>query len=190
MVSGFMVDATTPYQQSNRRQRPPGSYCLGETHGHGAPGAGHARSAPWAWLSVVALLVAHVPPVWAVMPPWVYKDARDKAMFHVQVRVLQVTPPRPTPGTCEVVAEVVRIFRNRAGGLNVGDRIGFGISCLRAGDPIVPGGTLWTDARRLGQARFLEVFLNREGAQYDVPLWQSRIIERETDRPTWPVGER
>jgi hypothetical protein len=54
----------------------------------------------------------------------------------------------------------------------------------------VPGGTLWTDARRLGQARFLEVFLNREGAQYDVPLWQSRIIERETDRPTWPVGER
>src|SRR5262245_11452169 len=48
----------------------------------------------------------------AMMPPWVYQQARDKAMFHVQVKVVNVTGPTQTPGECSVTGEVVRIFRN------------------------------------------------------------------------------
>jgi hypothetical protein len=189
MASGFMVEATIPYLQSNRRRGRAGSYCRGQPPGRRELAPRREASIALALLLAVAL-VALVAAAEAVLPPWIYKEARDKAMFHVQVRVLRVTPPRPTPGTCEVAGTVVRIFRDRAGGVHVGDRIDFGVSCVRAGDPTAPGATLWTDVTRLRRARFLEVFLNREGTRYEVALWQSRIIEHETARPTWPAGDR
>jgi len=46
----------------------------------------------------------------AVMPPWVYQQAREQATSHVQVKVTRVDSPAMTPGECETTGEVVRIF--------------------------------------------------------------------------------
>jgi hypothetical protein len=50
----------------------------------------------------------------AVMPPWVYQQAREQATSHVQVKVTRVDSPAMTPGECETTGEVVRIFRRIA----------------------------------------------------------------------------
>jgi hypothetical protein len=125
----------------------------------------------------------------AVMPPWVYQKARDTAMFHAQVKVLHVTGPARTPGECVVTGEVVRIFRNTPGTLRPKAALHFTVSCSKPGDPMIVGGTLWKDYNRLMKAKYLEVFLNSEGGNYEVALWQSRIIAAPTERPTFPPSE-
>jgi hypothetical protein len=123
---------------------------------------------------------------WAVMPPWVYQEARDTAMFHVQVKILKVTGPPQTPGECLVTGEVIRIFRDTPGTLHSGTPLTFSVSCSKRGDQVVVGGTFWTDYDRLRQAKHLEVFLNKTDTGYEVALWQSHIIEAPTTRPTFP----
>jgi len=122
----------------------------------------------------------------AVMPPWVYQRAREEATYHIQVRILRMAGPDKTPGECSVVAEVVRIFRDKSAALTTGTTLDFTVSCSKAGDRVPIGGTLWTDHDRLMQAKFLEVFLNSDGGRYQVALWQSRIIEVPTEQPTFP----
>src|SRR3989442_10348457 len=78
----------------------------------------------------------------AVMPPWVYQQAREQATYHVQVKVTRVDSPAMTPGECDTTGEVVRIFRDRSGELRVGTTLGFSVSCMRPGDSMVVGGTL------------------------------------------------
>ena len=118
----------------------------------------------------------------AVMPPWVYQQAREQATYHVQVKVTRVDSPAMTPGECETTGKVVRVFRDRSDELPLGT-LAFSVSCMRPGDRIVVGGTLWTDHDRLKQARYLEAFLNRVERRYQIALWQSRIIEAPTDGP-------
>lgn len=120
----------------------------------------------------------------AVMPPWVYQKARDTAMFHVQVKVRNVTGPARTPGECVVTGEVVRIFRNTPDTLRPGATLAFTVSCSKPGDPMIVGGTLWKDYDSLLKAEYLEVFLNSTEHGYEVALWQSGIIEAPTDQPT------
>jgi hypothetical protein len=119
----------------------------------------------------------------AVMPPYVYKQARDEATYHVQVRVTRVVPPAATPGDCETAGEVVRIFRDKTGELRPGTPLTFAVSCKRPGDATVVGGTLWTDHDTLVRAKYVEAFLNRVAGRYQVALWQSRIIDAPTDKP-------
>ncbi len=121
----------------------------------------------------------------AAMPPWVYEQARATAMQHLQVRVLRVVGPPETPGECRVTGEVVRIFRDRSAELTLGVRLDFDVSCSRRGDKVLLGGTLWTDYDELVAAKYLEVFLNRSERGYQLALWQSRIIESPTERPTF-----
>jgi hypothetical protein len=125
----------------------------------------------------------------ALMPPWVYQQARDGAMFHVQVKIVKVTGPARTPGECAVTGEVVRIFRNTPGTLRPGATLDFTVSCSKHGDPVIIGGTSWTDYDSLMQAKYLEVFLNSTERGYEVALWQSRIIEAPTEQPTFPAAK-
>jgi hypothetical protein len=124
----------------------------------------------------------------AVMPPYVYQQAREQATYHVQLAVTRVTPPAKTPGECSVAGEVVRIFRDKSGELRPGTPLAFTVSCKRRGDATVVGGTLWTDRDALLRAKYLEAFLNRVEGRYEVALWQSRIIEAPTDTPVVPTG--
>jgi hypothetical protein len=125
----------------------------------------------------------------ALMPPWVYQQARDAAMFHAQVKIVKVTGPAQTPGECSVTGEVVRIFRNTPGTLRQGATLDFTVSCSKHGDPVIIGGTIWTDYDSLMQAKYLEVFLNSTERGYEVALWQSRIIEAPTEQPTFPAAK-
>lgn len=142
----------------------------------------------WHWLQGLVWLLSVLLPsgAWAVMPPQVYQEARDTAMFHVQVKIVNVTGPATTPGACTVSGKVVRLFRNKPGTLKQGDTLNFTVSCTRPGDPVVVGGTLWTDFHSLMQAKYLEVFLNRTKRGYEVALWQSYIIEAPTLQPAVP----
>jgi hypothetical protein len=137
------------------------------------------------WLSVFFLPSG----VGAMMPPWVYQEARDTAMFHVQVNIAGVKEPERTPGDCTVTGEVVRIFRDKPGTLRQGERLDFTVSCTKPGDPVVIGGAIWTDYERLWKAKYLEVFLNRADQGYEVALWQSRIIGAPTAQPTFPASD-
>ena len=120
-----------------------------------------------------------------IMPPEVYREARDTAMFHLQVRIIRVQEPEHTPGECSVAGEVIRIFRDKPGALQRGTRLDFTVSCTKPGNPVVIGGTIWTDSKRLLKAKYLEVFLNRTNQGYEVALWQSQIIEEPTAQPTF-----
>jgi len=121
----------------------------------------------------------------AVMPPWVYEQARETAMQHLQVRVLRVGGPPETPGECRVTGEVVGIFRDRSAVLTLGAALDFTVSCSKRGDKVPLGGTLWTDYDELAAAEYLEVFLNNDERGYHVALWQSRIIKSPTEGPTF-----
>jgi hypothetical protein len=124
----------------------------------------------------------------AVMPPAVYQKARADAPFHVQVAISDVAVPEATPSTCLVSGEVVRIFRDTAGALSVGDKIAFPVSCSRAGDRVPIGGVLWTNADALAAARFIEAYLIGSEPSFDVALYQSRIIDAPSDAPQLPVN--
>ena len=92
------------------------------------------------------------------------------------MKVTDIAVPDQTPADCGVTGEIVRIFRDRTGDLKLGAAIEFPVSCSRPGDARMVGGALWTDAGALARARYLEAFLNRAEARYQVALWQSRCI--------------
>jgi hypothetical protein len=107
------------------------------------------------------------------------------------VKVLKVAGPAQTPGPCAVTGEVARVFRDKRGILKQGGILDFAVDCSKPGDPVVVGGTLWTDYESLRKAKYLEVFLNSTERGYEVALWQSRIIEAPTEQPTFTsVGQR
>ena len=67
----------------------------------------------------------------------------------------------------------------------------FVVDCSKPGDPVIVGGTLWTNYDSLLKAQYLEVFLNSRERGYEVALWQSRIIEAPTEQPTFTsAGQR
>ncbi|HEV8714966.1 MAG TPA: hypothetical protein VGX03_19320, partial [Candidatus Binatia bacterium] len=129
--------------------------------GKGTP-LSRSLAAPYCRAQVLVWLLLFLLPsgASAAMPPWVYQQARDTAMFHVQVKIRNVTGPAQTPGECSVTGEVVRIFRNTPGTLQQGATLDFTVSCSKHGDPVIVGGTLWTDYDSLMRAKYLEVFLN------------------------------
>ncbi len=123
----------------------------------------------------------------AVMPPEVYQKARVDAPLHVQVAISDVALPEATPSSCIVSGKVVRIFRDTAGALSVGDKVAFPVSCSRAGDRVPIGGVLWTNADALAGARFIEAYLTGPAPSFDVALYQSQIIEEPSESPLLPV---
>jgi tetratricopeptide (TPR) repeat protein len=139
----------------------------------------------WAAFVLSILGSAGMPAAEAALPPCVYEQAREQATYHVQIKVTRVTPPPKTPGECETIGDVARIFRNKSGELRLGTRLAFAVSCSRRGEPPLVGGTLWRDFDTLRAAKYLEVFLNRVDGRYQVALWQSRIIDAPTDKPVF-----
>jgi len=130
----------------------------------------------WAFVSLTS--ASH-----AVLAPEYYAQARSEAAYHVQVRVMSVNGPAKTPGECAITSEVVRIFRDITGTLKQATRLAFTISCRRADDETIVGGTLWQDYDSLLRAEYLEVFLNKNNGGYAVAMWQSQIIEKPTTQP-------
>jgi hypothetical protein len=125
-------------------------------------------------------------PARAVLPPSVYKMARDQAAYHIQVKVLKVEAPRRFPGRCLVTGKVATVFRDTKKTLKAGTTVTFHVSCRRKGDEIPMGGTLWTNYNGLKKARYLEGFLNAASkATYKLGVArdQIRIIHKPSKSP-------
>lgn len=135
----------------------------------------------------LALLVASAAGAHAMMPPGVYQKARETAPLHVQVEIITVAVPSPTPGGCKVVGKVMRIFRDTAGTMSTGRLIDFPVECRRANEVTTVGGAIYQDADALSAARYMEVYLEGEEKAFTVPLDQSRIIDAPSDTPQFPV---
>ena len=129
---------------------------------------------------ILCVLLAATSVAHALMPPHVYQRAREEAPYHVQVAIERVKEPSVSPGACRLDGKIVRIFRDTAKDLRDGAPVTLFVSCMRGGDRIAPGGTLWTNLDALKQARFLEAYLNAERM---IALWQSRIIAAPSDAP-------
>lgn len=125
----------------------------------------------------------------AALPRKVYDDARKTAALHLQVKVINVARPKEALGQCTVEGEVATIFRDELAKTRKNSPIGFSISCKSGGGFPPPGGAIWTDAEALAKAKYLEVYLNREGDGYKVAYWQSKIIDAPTMKPKFPVSQ-
>jgi hypothetical protein len=122
----------------------------------------------------------------ALAPEW-YRKARAEAPYHVQVAVRRVVPPSPSPGACMVDGDIVTIFRDTPGSLDVGAPISFAVSCMQPGDLVPIGGTIWTQINRLEAARYIEAYLSGGPERYDTALDQTRIIPEPSEAPQFPV---
>lgn len=118
-----------------------------------------------------------------MMTPEEYQKARADAEFHVQLEVKKVVPPARSPGICAVEGVVVRVFR---GSLAAGTPMRLELSCRRKDERVRPGGEHWTSWEALEKAKFLEAYVNREGAGYAVAAWQSEIIPSASAAPQFP----
>ena len=123
----------------------------------------------------------------AVMPPWVYQEARAQAPYHIQVAIDDVTVPAKTPGDCQVSGKVVEIFRDTSGKLSNDQSIVFPVACIDSDDRAFPGGTIWTNVDKLKNAHFIEVYLVDTDNGFDTAKWQSRIIDKPSPEPQFPV---
>jgi hypothetical protein len=121
----------------------------------------------------------------AVMPAWVYEQARENSHASRSSQGAQCKGSTKDTGRMSRQRAVMRIFRDTIGKLAEGTPLEFTVSCHRAGDPTLIGGTLWADYDRLMKAKYLEVFLNSDETGYNVALWQSHVIDAPTEKPTW-----
>jgi hypothetical protein len=139
------------------------------------------------FIGLAAAMLLTVTQAEALMPPWVYRDARANAPYHVQIAVSRVMEPAQTPGACAVAGDVVEAFRDATGKLPKGTPVSFPVSCMRPGDKVPIGGTMWTTVENLKQARFVEVYLVAAGQGYTSALDQMRIIAAPSESPQFPV---
>lgn len=135
------------------------------------------RSALYGAVAMASLLLAGG--AHAVMAPQYYEEARDSAAYHLEV---EITAMRQVSGeaigTCRVEAVVVSVLRDGSATLQAGDPVAFNVDCLRAGaDPSeIPSCVLLQRAERLVDGALLDVYLNKAGEGYSVPLGQVGII--------------
>jgi hypothetical protein len=126
----------------------------------------------------------------ALMPPEVYRKAREEAAYHVEVDVTKVDAPRTGPGTCLVEGQVLRLFKNTGDKLAKDEIIGFPVACRRQGDTVPIGGTMWLDTDALEKAEYIEVYLNDSGDGFEPALWNYKLIDKLSDEPQLPVDPR
>lgn len=137
-------------------------------------------------LLVVAVFLSSVAAL-ALMPPQVYRDAREKAPYHVQIAITKVDAPRVGPGTCPVEGQVLKIFKNETGKLANDMMVDFEVACRHAGDRVPIGGTIWLDTDALEKADYMEVYLTDAAEGFVVPLWNYKLIDHISDTPQLPV---
>jgi hypothetical protein len=139
------------------------------------------------FLPVAVAIALSTAAAFALMPPEVYREARAKAPFHVQIAVTKVDAPRVGPGTCSVEGQVLEIFKNETGKLANDMTVGFDVACRRQGEQVPLGGTIWLDTDALEKADFMEVYLTDTAEGFAVPLWNYKLISHLSDTPQFPV---
>lgn len=93
-------------------------------------------------------------PASAVLPPYVYLEARASADVHLQVQVSRVHKVT-RENVCRVEGRALAVWR---GSVKTGDKVSFNLPCRFASTPVMPGPTLWFDPSRLKSGLVLEGF--------------------------------
>lgn len=132
--------------------------------------------------AILLVLVGGVLPAMAQgFPPRVFRDARLKSEFHLQIAIDSVQVVDKTPGLCNLVGRIARVFR---GNIAVGTPISLELDCKKESETVRPGQIIWTDVDKLMAAKYIEAFVNRGPYGFQHSLWQFAIIPELTEKPT------
>ena len=105
-------------------------------------------------LLLAAGLVALPGAALAVLPPYVYLEARASAAVHLQVQVTRVRKVS-RENACRIEGRALAVWK---GLVKTGDAVGFSLPCRFASTPVMPGPTLWFDPSGLKPGQVLEGF--------------------------------
>jgi hypothetical protein len=97
----------------------------------------------------------------AMMPPWVYEQARQTAPNVIVLEVTAVEAPANPPADCLVRGKVVKVERGTA--YKVGQGVELLVPCTREGAPRIVGGTIWQDIPSLEAAPRGRAYLDAAG---------------------------
>jgi hypothetical protein len=90
----------------------------------------------------------------AVLPPYVYLEARASAGVHLQVQITRVRKVS-RESACRIEGRALAVWK---GPVKTGDVVGFSLPCRFASTPVMPGPTLWFDPSGLKPGQVLEGF--------------------------------
>lgn len=100
-------------------------------------------------------------PAAALMPPYVYENARRDAASVIVLKVKTVTTPAGGYGACRVKGVVRKVERGTA--LRPGMAVEFDVPCLKAGAQPPLGGTIYQPVDTLVKSRYGRAWLDAEG---------------------------
>lgn len=114
----------------------------------------------------------------AMMPPYVYEEARDNATYHLTVEIIAVTASEHAVGTCQIEAKVADVMRDRSDSVAIGDNVNFSVDCLRVDtDPNeIPSCVMFLTTERLVAGARLEAYLNGGPDDYRVAEGQVSFV--------------
>lgn len=138
--------------------------------GQGSGGAGMLPRTAWL---LVAGLAWGVAPAAALMPPYVYENARRDAASVIVLEVQAVTPPAEGYGACRVAGVVRQVERGTS--LQPGARVELGVPCVQPGVQPPIGGTIYQSVPTLAASRFGRAWLDGAG---EVVLSQYQVLAR------------
>jgi hypothetical protein len=127
-----------------------------------------------------------------MMAPHVYEQARANAPIHVQLWQRSGLSARPRGSSVQVIARVVRIFRDRDHAVHVGQQIRFHVPIIAPVGPGGPtlGGTIHHDWDRLSRQPWLEAFMESSGGQLELVFSQIAAIRHPTWHPVCGPDEK
>ncbi|MDQ0506409.1 hypothetical protein [Xanthobacter agilis] len=110
-------------------------------------------------MAVLATLAAG--PAFALMPPYVYENARRDAASIIVLRVKTVTTPAGGYGVCLVKGVVRRVERGST--FKPGMAVALDVPCMKAGAQPPPGGTIYQQVDKLVVSKYGRAWLDAEG---------------------------
>lgn len=97
----------------------------------------------------------------ALMPPYVYENARNEAKSVIVIAVVHVAVTPHPFGTCTVTGTVKVVERGTA--YSIGQKVEVGVPCAKPNASPPLGGTIYQDVNRLKASKFGRAYLDAAG---------------------------
>ncbi|ABS67886.1 hypothetical protein Xaut_2644 [Xanthobacter versatilis] len=109
----------------------------------------------------LACLLAWTGAATALMPPYVYENARNDAKSVIVIAVDEVAVTPHPFGTCTVTGTVKKVERGTT--YSTGQKVELGVPCAKPNASPPLGGTIYQDVDRLKASRFGRAYLDAAG---------------------------
>ncbi|MFG1479850.1 hypothetical protein V5F53_14510 [Xanthobacter sp. V4C-4] len=100
-------------------------------------------------------------PAAALMPPYVYENARRDAASVIVIEVRTVMPPSTPFGACRVEGRVAKVERGAA--FKPGGAVALAVPCVQPGAQPPLGGTIYQPVPSLSASRYGRAWLDAAG---------------------------